>query len=233
MALGGATRVSIPFSSLDPGTSNAPAFSLIFALLFIYCDKNFNGILKGVLLLLTVSALVMCGSRSGIFIIVIYFLLFRGSVKSTIFLFVPVIILMFVVLSQTYNSESLVFKLVERALDFELNTDESANQRVFKQLSAFISTEEQFFLLGKGHENTAIVWYDGLIGNLQTFGGLISIILFYSSYLVLRRVRPEYFIFFDLLLLASFISEYALTSYVLVMVLFLSISSIHSKLRLV
>lgn len=224
MALGGATRVSIPFSYLDPGTSNAPAFSLVFALLIVFFDKAIFGFWKFLLIAMAASALILCGSRSGVFLIFIYFIFFSGNIKSNFLIIIPLISLCGLILSQYIDSNSLIFKLAGRALDFELHTDQSANQRLFKQFSSFVDTEKYYYLLGRGHENTMITWYDGMIGNLQTFGGTPVVLIFFILYLSVRKTRKKDFLFFDLLLISSFISEFLLTSYMVIFVLFLSMT---------
>jgi len=212
MAVGGMTRVSIPFSSFEEGASNSPSFSLIFALIFIYMDKSVQKY-SIIIMVFSVIALLLCGSRTGVFAIFLYYLLFRSwNIKFTFGLLMLVMIST-PILIHYMSGDSLVSGLLERAVNFELSSDDSANGRVSKQLEAFSSTEKYYYLLGVGHENTSILWYDGLIGNLQVFSGILGVIFFYTFYLDVR-LKGSYFIFFDIILMTSFISEFVLISYV-------------------
>lgn len=212
MAVGGMTRVSIPFSSFEEGASNSPSFSLVFALIFIYMDKAKKSY-SLIIMVCASLALLLCGSRTGVFAVVLYYALFRKWNLRFLLWGAVLFALATPILIHYMSGDNLVSGLLERAINFELSSDESANGRVFKQLEAFRSTEDFYYLLGIGHENTAILWYDGLVGNLQVFVGLIGVIIFYVLYFDIR-LKDGSFIFFDIILLTSFISEFVLISYV-------------------
>ncbi|MEF1289263.1 hypothetical protein, partial [Vibrio sp. M260118] len=113
--------------------------------------------------------------------------------------------------------------LIERSLNFELVDDVSSNARVTKFIQALSSTESSYYLLGSGHENTAILWYDGLFSNVIVFSGFVGLTIFLAiTFQCLRRMSVS--VYFLLLVIASIISEFLLLSFLVGFVLLLSIA---------
>ena len=224
--IGGSTRVSLPFSTLDVGTSNAPAYSVVIGLFFIFLYENKNSYFDLLIGLFLLVGLLATGSRSGIFCLLLYLTLFkRPMLDRYILLTLGVIVVFFVFFLEKMGS--LFVDLISRALNFNLVNDQSANDRTAKQIGALIDVSEtRFTLLGLGHENTKIVWYDGLLGNLLIFGGILALII--CIVLVIKcamRMDPKVRIFVLVPFLVSFVSEFILTSYVVGTALFLLVAS--------
>lgn len=211
----GASRVSIPFSTLDVGTSNAPAYSIILFAIAIYLDRYGKSQLDLVIMLCLIVSALLAGSRSGLVIFSLYILLYRRPVfdiKSLSVLFICVIGI------SLYGEKigGIFLELVSRTFEFNLIADTSANDRLFKQLLAVEMTlENSAMLFGIGHENTTITWYDGMIGNLLIIGGAPGLIIFSMLiYVTCKSIDAEPRMFLILFTAVSLISEFILTSYV-------------------
>lgn len=223
----GSTRVSLMLTDTTGFVSNSPLYSVMLALSFIAIfegvklsnDRYVVG--KYLLMGVVFVSLMFTGSRSGVLLLTIYGLIIlikRLDWKITLLMFT--FGLGVYVLSGIFENNqefSLYQNLLDRSLNFDLSSDESAQSRTEKQLHALWDSVEAGFLLGVGHENTNIRWYDGALGNLIVFSGLLGALLFYVIiylYLVkLHRVYGEEFVrFFCVFLFINFVSEYYLTA---------------------
>jgi len=224
-AIGWNTRVSIPFTTSKVGATNSPAYSVVLALLFVYLYSFKSKFFDIILLIGVFLALMVTGSRSGIVVIFIYFIFFKRPIFDRFLLFATLFFafIFFVFFDQI---DDLFISLISRTLDFNLGVDQSANARVTKQLGAlYDSSDHWLLLLGVGHENTRVTWYDGIVGNLFVFGGFVAFISFFICVFVSCHKLPSRSKMFVLLpVMASFISEFILTSYVAVFCLFLTLA---------
>lgn len=232
LAVMGATRVSIPFSDVSGGVSNAPAFSVVLASFFIAVyslDVAFR--FKIIFLGLLFASIFLCGSRSGVVLLFVW-LLARSFYDFKVLCVLMLFIFVSSFLLSIFNDQ-LISGLVSRALNFDLANDASAGGRLFKQSEAFFTIFDQFFLLGVGHENTSITWYDGLFGNLFIFSGLLGSLCF-LMFIVLVWFRLRAFgsgSFFSLIVSLSFLSEFVLTSYVVMTLMYLSMLEVSNSLK--
>ena len=224
--LGGSTRVSLPFSTLDSGTSNSPAYSVVIGLIFIFLYEHRRSPFDLMISLFLLIVLLATGSRSGVFCLLFYFAFFKRPFldKNIFVLFVALLLFLTFFLEQMGD---LFGELLTRALNFNLISDQSANDRVFKQFTAIMDVaEKRLFFLGLGHENTEIVWYDGLLGNVLIFGGIFALcILIALVFNNALRIEPKVRMFVLIPFFVSFVSEFILTSYVVGLALFLLLAS--------
>lgn len=230
-----ASRVSVPFSKLDANTSNSPMFSIVLALLALASIRGLqaSNIIKLSLFILSACAMLLTGSRSGFFIMMLFGLSYfiRASLKNKLFCIVTGIVLLMT--ANLFLDGSLAKSLFDRSIDFNFASDQSANDRLSKQIYAINDVFTNILWLGLGHENTAILWYDGIIGNILIMFGFwgASIFIFSLTFYFYKLTRatqfsnnsakPAYFV--GMILLASLISEFILTSYPLGIILFISI----------
>ena len=222
----GASRVSIPFSSNEVGTSNAPAYSIVLFAVAIFLDRYGRSKLDTILMICLIISAVLAGSRSGIVIFLLYIIFHR---RPLIDIKVTVLILGSAPLFVLYGAQlsGLFLDLISRTFEFNLINDVSANDRLFKQILALQTTlEHSLMSIGLGHENTTITWYDGMIGNLLIIGGAPALICYsLLVYSISRSVEPGPRMFIVLFTLVSLISEFVLTSYVCGVLLFLAYCS--------
>ena len=232
-----ATRVSVPFSRLETGTSNSPMFSVVLAMLALASISALQAsvMVRAPLFILSVIALLLTGSRSGVFVLVLFGLVYFVRAPRSVKLFLPLAAIVLFLVVNSFSGDTLAGALYDRSVNFNFSGDQSADGRISKQLSAINDVFSNDLWLGLGHEYTNIVWYDGMTGNMFIMFGfwgtllLVFGVFFYFYKLSRRRpsaeagVKPAFFV--GSILVASLISEFVLTSYPLGIILFISVVS--------
>jgi|GEM_PF-5260423 len=223
----GVTRVSLILTDTKGSVSNSPLYSVMLALSLIAIFEGTRSskggyiVWKYSMMAVVFLSLMFTGSRSGVLLLIIYGLIILGKkIDLKIVLLLLVLSVGIYALSGVFerNQEfGLYQELLQRSLNFELSTDESAQSRTEKQLRALGDSVGAGFLLGVGHENTDIRWYDGALGNLMVFSGLIGALVFYvmiGVYIVklYKDYGEEVVRFFLVFLFINFVSEYYLTA---------------------
>lgn len=238
-----ATRVSVPLSFQEEGTSNSPMFSVVLAMLALASLVVFQAPnkLRFPLFLVTMISLTLTGSRSGLFVVMVFGIVVFVRSSTNIKVLILFILGSVFSIMNSFSGENLVTSLYERTLNFKLSGDQSANDRLSKQLGAIRDVFSNDFWLGIGHEYTTIVWYDGMTGNMLVMFGFWGSLLFASGVLFychklykcrslrLTSARPAFFVV--ALLVASLISEFVLTSYPLGIVIFISVVAMSRQQR--
>jgi hypothetical protein len=230
-----ATRVSVPFSQIESGQSNSPMFSVVLAMFALASISALQApaVVRAPLFILSVIALLLTGSRSGFFVLMLFGLVYFARAPRNVKLFLPVAAIVLFLLVNSFSGDTLAGSLYDRSVNFNFSGDQSANDRMSKQLSAINDVFSNDLWLGIGHEYTNIVWYDGMTGNMVIMFGfwgallLVFGVIFYFYKLNRRRqfaeagAKPAFFV--GSILVASLISEFVLTSYPLGIVLFISV----------
>jgi hypothetical protein len=224
LTLSGASRVSIPFSTLDVGTSNAPAYSVILFAIAIYFDRFRKSRLDSIISFGLIISALLAGSRSGVVIYVLYVIFYRRPVFDKNSISVILICIVGMILYGDRIS-GLFLELVSRTFEFNLVSDTSAQDRLFKQLLAIEMTlEKSAMFFGIGHENTSITWYDGMVGNLLIIGGAPAVLIFSMViYVTCKSIDDGPKMFVILFTAVSLISEFVLTSFVCGILLLLTL----------
>ena len=226
LSVTGASRVSIPFSSLDAGTSNAPAYSIILFAIAIYFDRYGKSRLDSIISFGLIISALLAGSRSGVVIFVLYIIFYRRPVFDKRTVSVILICIVGIILYGD-NISGVFLELVSRTFEFNLMSDTSAQDRLFKQFLAIEMTlEKSAMFFGIGHENTSITWYDGMVGNLLIIGGAPAVLIFSMViYVTCKSIDDGPKMFVILFTAVSLISEFVLTSYVCGILLLLTLST--------
>ena len=119
LSVTGASRVSIPFSSLDAGTSNAPAYSIILFAIAIYFDRYGKSRLDSIISFGLIISALLAGSRSGVVIFVLYIIFYRRPVFDKRTVSVILICIVGIILYGD-NISGVFLELVSRTFEFNL-----------------------------------------------------------------------------------------------------------------
>lgn len=237
-AVTNSTRVSVPFSNVGPSASNSPMFSVVLAMLILASMSLMRAsiLLRVSIVTLLVIALLLAGSRSGFFVLVLFGSVYFIRAPASIKLLVAVVVIALFAFMTSFSDDTLAAGLYERTTNFELSSDQSAGDRLSKQWSAIFDVLENDLWLGLGHEYTRILWYDGMVGNSLIMFGFWGVVLFFWGVVLylykLNRcmsfaatvAKPSFFV--ASLLVPSLITEFALISYPLGIVLFITIVAV-------
>ena len=225
----GSFRPSFPFSN-DFLASDAHLYSSVLAigtLFFTMCFKHINNskFLFLIFLILSLTAMMLTGSRTGILVYIIGMIMYLVFIKKN-FLFV---IFAFSLLSLIiiYFDMPLIPDELTRVIDRITNTnilnDESFKGRIQKLGIGLHDSEKMYFVFGTGVLNSSLIWYDSLIGSLMSHVGLLGFIVFFLMLYKLKKNTVnlaskdnEKAAIFTILLVcyvfANFITEYFLIS---------------------
>lgn len=250
----GQLRVSYPFSD-DFNVSDAHLYSSYLGFFFVayafYLGRwlNHSILIFTFTLIISAAGIVMTGSRTGILMLCIAFILkvpffirkvYKPDKKViAMLIFLPVLFMVLQAFASKLEFDVLesVSRLVERATNFNLIQDKSSLGRLGKLEVALHDMERSGFFFGQGILSSTLIWYDGILSILMAHGGLSLIMLccFFTIIFVLRafnkaRVSKSYEKLSILLLLSfvylisNFITEYVfITRNVFPVFLFLSI----------
>jgi hypothetical protein len=252
--IAGQLRVSYPFSD-DFNVSDAHLYSSYLGFFFVayafYLGRRLNhGILIYTFtLIISAAGIVMTGSRTGILMLCIAFVLkvpffmrkvYRLDKKAiAILMLISVLVATIQVFASKLEVDVLesISRLIERATNFNLIQDQSSLGRLGKLEIALQDVERGGWIFGQGILSSTLIWYDGILSILMAHGGLSMIVLccFFAIIFILRafnkaRASKSYEKFYILLLLSfiylisNLITEYAfITRNVFPIFLFLSI----------
>lgn len=189
-------RPSFPFSNNynHPDSHLYSAFlgfSLVFYCLYLIKELNHKLLKKLTVIILAVIAIMLTGSRSGMFVIfltlvlsipyLIFKLVYIRIKYKNIFYFLFFILLLTIMvlfyIKDIYLFLNNISILIERAFNFDLANDQSSLLRVQLFQLAISEMEQSGFLFGLGFSNEK-VWYDGIWSLLFSQGGLSLIVLF-------------------------------------------------------
>jgi len=205
----GNPRPSFPFGNYYINDAHVFSSYLGFFLGgYLFYLKNFfnhNIILSFLICANCFVGLIATGSRTGILLAIITFLvigtlklitILRSLLQPKLFLkkkkivhFIILIILMIVAISiLPFISEQLniQFDVTKRALNFDLIGDKSSVGRIKKLIVALNEGQYSGWLLGTGLSSEK-VWYDGIFSILMAHGGVLlifSIFLLYTQLII-------------------------------------------------
>ena len=222
----GSFRPSFPFSN-DFLASDAHLYSSVLAIGTLFFTMYFKYInsSKFLFLILSLTAMMLTGSRTGILVYIIGMIMYLVFIKKN-FLFV---IFAFSLLSLIiiYFDMPLIPDELTRVIDRITNTnilnDESFKGRIQKLGIGLHDSEKMYFVFGTGVLNSSLIWYDSLIGSLMSHVGLLGFIVFFLMLYKLKKNTVnlaskdnEKAAIFTILLVcyvfANFITEYFLIS---------------------
>ena len=187
----GNPRVSYPLS--DYGVSDAHVYSsyLSFTLVayFDYFRKvlNHGKIHSSLVLVFTVAAIILTGSKTGLLILMIYSFVvvtrFRKYLNTTSIKFIIVISLVVSIMSFIVPHKILEEKEIEtlymRSATVNLN-DTSIASRYNYFINAVDEIGANFLLIGNGPTGAKQKWYDGGISIILAHSGLLGLFLLLS-----------------------------------------------------
>ena len=231
----GNPRVSYPLS--DYHMSDAHVYSSYLSFTFVayfeYFRKvlNHGAIISALVLVFSVSALILTGSKTGILILLIYLsvliinfmkYLKKSSIKYFIVISIVVSIMSFIV-PHNILEEKDIEAMFMRSVTVNLN-DSSISPRYNYFINAIDEIVANFLLIGNGPTGAKQKWYDGGISIILAHSGLLGLLLLLSYIYMLfinskkySYYRPNYRLHrvFTLLLFIYFILN-VITEYYLI-----------------
>jgi hypothetical protein len=223
----GSFRPSYPLSN-DYSVSDAHLYSstlsvgLVFFVLF-YRYTNYSKALLLLFLPVSLGAVLLTGSKSGLAIIIISILAYSLLNIKKILSWTPLIFILLILAMAIFYIEipKNYISLLERATTFHI--DESTLSRIIKMFIGIKDAENAFFLVGAGILNSSLIWYDSLIGILMSHSGLLGFLsfffilyVFWLNTMLINVKKNEIKNIFTIVLLgyilANFITEFFLLS---------------------
>ena len=189
----GALRVSFPFSN-DYVTSDAHLFSTVLGIgslffTFMFREVSRSKIVFTLFVVLSIGALLLTGSRTGIFIYILgigIYALFaggRGLIIGLVSLLLCVVAAL-VLPSMIGSAPEQVIALADRVISTDVTSDSSFAGRIVKMKVGIADAEYSLYLLGIGVLHSSYIWYDSSVGVLLSHVGLLGLI--FSLVLVFR-----------------------------------------------
>lgn len=185
----GLWRPSYPFSSTylisdSHLYSSALAIGLICLVLYWKRFLSISDPAYYIIIVLSIFSILMTGSRTGVLIIVIAFIInsiifnkklnkisFRYS-KAVLLAVTLGIVIIFTGMYNYYTDSALIM----RGFDFNLTSDGSSISRFEKMRISFDQTSSTFYLFGVGILASKIFWYDSIIANINAYFGVIGLL---------------------------------------------------------
>ncbi|MBE0472560.1 MAG: hypothetical protein IBX55_24015 [Methyloprofundus sp.] len=234
-AITGNIRVSFPLSR-DYSYPDAHLYSSLLSMLIF----SYHFVLRKVLrhsfvfslavIFFSIPALFLTGSRGGLLMLIlgasivsVYFLLsgdfFYKKIKlKNVFLILPILVFVAGYGIQAVDFSDDYIEVFDRAINFNLDSDQSSISRVNKLQVALDEISNSYLILGVGPLSAKMDWYDGVISILLSHGGflllsIVLIILLYFLYFLMTIKASTYnkFIIFSMFLmylLSNVITEY-------------------------
>ena len=206
----GSPRVSYPFSNYD--MSDAHLYSSYLSFTFIayqeYIKKmlDHTSIHSYIVSILAVGALLLTGSKTGLLIISIYFIIIcirfikHLSKKNLMIIIITTITLSIasIILINSRNdndNDSLNYAyLYNRAITYNVKGD-SINARLQKAIDALNEISPNYLLIGNGPTGASMRWYDGGVSILLAHGGVLGLLsLIIYIYMILARLKRRFII---------------------------------------
>jgi len=199
----GNPRVSYPFS--DYHMSDAHVYSSYLSFTFIAYQEYIKKMLvhtsihSYIVSILAVGAILLTGSKTGLLIISIYFIIIcirfirHLSKKNLMIIIITTITLSIasIILINTPNdNDSLNYAyLYDRATTYDVEAD-SINGRLQKGIRALNEISPNYLLIGNGPTGASMKWYDGGVSILLAHGGvLVLLTLIIYIYMILARSK--------------------------------------------
>lgn len=243
----GNLRPSFPLSN-DYTESDAHLYSsvlgfILVAYLTLIRPRLGHGAIKAaIVFIVSLGALFLTGSRGGLLLFLLGMMSYgavmlilatrRFEIRfSPLVLIVPFVlggaVIAVLPLLQIDFAERFmgVMTLIDRALNFDIASDESSISRIVKLHMAFDDLRESYFL-GAGPFEASVDWFDSLIAVLLAHGGILLVlsVLFALFYLATRAFFEQghgrnvnsmqllFFILLGLYIVANIITEYVLVT---------------------
>jgi hypothetical protein len=251
----GNPRASFPLSDYHMSDAHlyASYLSFTFVAYFEYFRKvlNHGKINSSIVLVFTVAAIILTGSKTGLLILLIYSFVvvirlrkhLKSFIKYTIVISLVVSIMSFIVPHKILE-ENDIETMYMRSVTVNLN-DNSISSRYNYFINAVDEIEGKLFLIGNGPTGAKQKWYDGGISIILAHSGLLGLLLLLSYIYMLFIKTKKYSSYihnyglhrvFTLLLFIYFIlgvitEHYLITRNILPAATVLSVIYVHIKLN--
>jgi len=208
----GGARVSYPFSdhsAPDPHVYSS-YLSFTFVAYYEYIRKvlNHGSVRSYVICVLSVLALFMTGSKTGILILFIYFMIImlrflkylrKKDIKVLIVLiifgvFVGAMLNMYRnyyghLQTHEVSSNFLIPALAMRTLNYDISNP-SINSRIKSFVGVINEIDNKYLLIGSGPTSAFSTWYDGALSIILAHGGLLGFTsLLILGFIIIKRKR--------------------------------------------
>ena len=195
--LTGSFRPSFPFSN-DYVTSDAHLYSSVLAigtLFFTMCFKHINSskILFLIFSILSLTAMLLTGSRTGLLVYIIGMSMYLVFIKKRLLSVISILIFAFSLLSLfiIYFDMQIpdeFIRVIDRVTSTDFSNDASFLSRINKLGIGVADSEKMYFVFGTGVLHSSLIWYDSLIGVLMSHFGLLGLVVFF---LILYKLREN------------------------------------------
>ena len=199
----GNPRVSYPFSNYN--MSDAHVYSSYLSFTFVAYQEYIKKMLvhtsihSYIVSILAVGALILTGSKTGLLIISIYFIIIcirfithlsKNNLLTIIITTITLSIASIILINTPKDNDSFNYDyLYNRAITYNVEGD-SINGRLQKGIEALNEITPNYLLIGNGPTGASMKWYDGGISILLAHGGvlgLFSLIIYF--YMILARSK--------------------------------------------
>ena len=188
----GNPRVSFPFSNYNKPDAHVYSSYLVFFVIayheYIRKVLQHGTIRSSIVSILSVIALFMTGSKTGVLIFIIYIIIMifffmfrfkRSHLKIVVSsIFIAIIMYNFYIFGfSQYLSDEMqhdTSTLFKRATQYQAS-DISISVRYNNFFVAMDEIEKYYFLIGKGPIGASSIWYDGGMSIILAHGGLLGI----------------------------------------------------------
>jgi glucan phosphoethanolaminetransferase (alkaline phosphatase superfamily) len=203
--IGGHPRVSYPFSNYN--MSDAHVYSSYLSFTFVayheYIKKTLGhkSIHSYIVFILAVGALILTGSKTGLLIISLYFIIIckrfiknisKKNLKIIIITTITFAITILILINTPKDNDNDSFNytyLYNRATTYNVKGD-SINGRLEKGIRALNEISPNYLLIGNGPTGASMKWYDGGISILLAHGGVLGLLsLIIYIYMILARSK--------------------------------------------
>ena len=199
----GNPRVSYPFSNYH--MSDAHVYSSYLSFTFIAYQEYIKKMLvhtsihSYIVSILAVGALILTGSKTGLLIISIYFIIIcirfithfsKNNLLTIIITTITLSIASIILINTPKDNDSFNYDyLYNRAITYNVEGD-SINGRLQKGIEALNEITRNYLLIGNGPTGASGKWYDGGISILLAHGGVLGLLsLIIYIYMIFARSK--------------------------------------------
>jgi len=194
----GSQRVSYPFSNYS--ISDAHLYSSYLSFTFVAYQEYLRKLLQHgrihsyIISFLATIALFLTGSKSGILILSIYFLIlvFRFLIyhrKSTLIFIALVIstltLIIFISNEIDKNIRDVTMELSHRTITYDVS-NASIERRYLYLFDAIEEIQHNYLLIGNGPTGASRKWYDGGISIIMAHGGVLGFLILIIYIYIIR-----------------------------------------------
>ena len=192
----GSFRPSFPFSN-DFLRSDAHLYSSVLAIGTLFFTMFFKHMYSSkiaflIFVVLSVAAILLTGSRTGILVYLIGMTMFLILIEKRLLVIIFALIFLSSLTFLVINFSDIQIpdeyvRLIDRITSTDFSNDSSFLGRIHKLAIGLADSERAYFFIGTGVLHSSLVWYDSLAGSLMSHVGLLGCTIFFLMLYKLRK----------------------------------------------